>query len=132
MRVLQTYIRIYVSDMDTSLTFYENLLGAVSTFRFKYEVAGLELASVGNILILAGSDQALEPFRKTKATFKVDNIQEFYSHLISSGCRVIRELTRVPTGINLTVQHPDGEIFEYVQHHEHKARAFPSCGYCAF
>lgn len=117
MRILQTYIRIYVSDMDTCLTFWENLLGKDSTFRFKHEAVGLELASVGDILILAGSDQALEPFRKTKATFKVDNIQEFYDHLISSGCRVIRELTRVPTGTNLTVQHPDGEIFEYVQHH---------------
>lgn len=83
-----------------------------------YETAGVELASVGDVLILAGSDQALEPFRQTQATFKVDNIQEFYEHLVSSGCRIIRELNRVPTGTNLTVQHPDGEIFEYVQHHE--------------
>ena len=118
MRILQTYIRIYASDMDRSLTFYENLLGEDATFRFKYEAVGLELASVGDILILAGPDQALEPFRQTKATFKVDNIQDFYDHLITSDCRVIRELTRVPTGTNLTVQHPDGEIFEYVQHHE--------------
>lgn len=118
MRLLQTYIRVCVSDMNTSLKFYESLLGETSTFRFRYEAAGLELASVGDILILAGSDQALEPFRKTKATFKVDNIHEFYDHLVSSGCRVIRDLARVPTGTNLTVQHPDGEIFEYVQHHD--------------
>ena len=71
---------------------------------------------MGDILILAGSDQALEPFRKTKATFKVD-IHEFYNHLMRTGCKVIRDLTRVPTGTNFTVQHPDGEIFEYVQHH---------------
>lgn len=118
MKVLQMYTRVYVNDMETSLQFYENLLSEVSTFRFKYEAAGLELASVGNILILAGSNQALEPFRKTKATFKVDSIHEFYDFLKSSGCKIIRDLTRVPTGTNFTVQHPDGEIFEYVQHHD--------------
>ena len=32
-------------------------------------------------------------------------------------CKVIRYLTRVPTGTNFTVPHPDGEIFEYGQHH---------------
>ena len=118
MRVLQIYTRVYVSDMNTSLKFYENLLGESSVFRFKYEAVGLELASVGDILILAGTHEALEPFTKTKATFKVDNIQDFYDHLISSGCTVIREFSRVPTGTNLTVQHPDGEIFEYVEHHD--------------
>ncbi|WP_145945767.1 VOC family protein [Paenibacillus sp. Y412MC10] len=118
MKVLQVYTRVYVNDMETSLIFYENLLSEVSTFRFKYEAAGLELASVGDILILAGSNQALEPFRKTKATFKVDSIHKFYDLLKSSGCKIIRDLTRVPTGTNFTVQHPDGEIFEYVQHHD--------------
>jgi predicted enzyme related to lactoylglutathione lyase len=118
MRVLQTYIRVYVNDMDTSLKFYENLLGETPTFRFKYEAVGLELASVGNILILAGSDQRLEPFRNTKATFKVDSIHEFYDYLVESGSKVIRGLTRVPTGTNFTVQHPDGSIFEYVEHHD--------------
>ena len=118
MRVLQTYVRVYVSDMNASLKFYENLLGETAAFRFRYEAVGLELALVGDILILAGLDHELEPFRKTKATFKVDNIQDFYDHLVSSGCSVIRELTRVPTGTNLTVKHLDGEIFEYVQHHD--------------
>ena len=99
-RVLQACIRTYVSDMDASLAFYEKLLDEDATLRFKYEAAGLELASVGDILIVAGSDQALEPFRQTKATFKVDNIQEFYDYLVTSGCRVIRGLARVPTGTN--------------------------------
>ncbi len=116
--VLQTYIRLYVSDIDTSIAFYEAIFNESATFRFKYEAVALELASVGDILILAGSDEALEPFRQTKATFKVDNIQEFYDHLINSGCRVIRDLAKVPTGTNFTVQHPDGEIFEYVQHQD--------------
>jgi predicted enzyme related to lactoylglutathione lyase len=118
MKVLQTYIRVYVNDMDKALKFYENLLGQSATLRFKYEAVGLELASVGNLLILAGSDQALEPFRKTVATFRVDSIHEFYDFLIESGCQVIRGLTRVPTGTNLTVQHPDGTIIEYVEHHD--------------
>lgn len=117
MKILQTYIRVYVHDMDSSLKFYESLLGEISTLRFKHSAFGLELAAVGNILILAGSDQDLERFRSTKATFQVDAIREFYDYLLKSGCKVVRGLTRVPTGTNLTVQHPDGSIFEYVEHH---------------
>ncbi|MCL4494411.1 MAG: VOC family protein [Firmicutes bacterium] len=82
-----------------------------------YEAVGLELASVGDILIMAGSDPALDPLRQTNAVFKVDNT-EFCGHLMTSSCRVIRERTRVPTGANLTVQHPDDKVSEYVQHLE--------------
>ena len=49
MKILQTYIRVYVNDMDSSLEFYEGLTGENSTLRFKYDAVGLELASVGDI-----------------------------------------------------------------------------------
>ena len=117
MKILETYVRVYVDDMDSALNFYESLWGETSTLRFKHSRAELELGVVGNMLILAGSDPDLEPFRHTQATFKVDTIHEFYDYLLKSGCKVIRGLTRVPTGTNLTVQHPDGTILEYVEHH---------------
>ncbi len=115
MKVRQAYVRVYVRDLNTSRPFYEQLLGEAASAQFTYEAAGLELAVIGPILTLAGTDQALAPFRETRATFIVDDVQEFHDHLAGAGCRIIREMAKVPTGMNLTVQHPDGTLIEYVQ-----------------
>ena len=117
MKILQTYVRIYVTELDPALVFYESLTGLQTDLRFAYPELELELASVGHFLILAGSEEALAPFRETKATFRVDSLEEFRSYLTKSGARIIRGVKRVPTGSNMTVQHPDGSRFEYVQHH---------------
>lgn len=116
MKIIHTSIRVYVNELDKTIAFYENLLGQRSSFRFHHP-AGLELASVGNILIIAGTDQALETYRRTVATFKVDSIKEFHDFLVESGATILRGPQSVPTGTNMTVLHPDGSIFEYVEHH---------------
>ena len=115
MKVLQTYVRIYVTEMDAALAFYESLTGQQTDLRFPYPEMELELASVGPFLILAGSGEALA-FRETLATFRVDSVEDFRGYLTKNGARIIRDIKRVPTGSNMTVQHPDGTRFEYVQH----------------
>jgi len=115
MKLLQTYARIYVENMDAVLPFYENLLGRNCDLRVPYKEAGLELASVGQVLLLAGSEDALRLFRDTQATFIVDSIDEYKQFLESNGAIVIRGPRDVPTGRNMTVKHADGSIIEYVQ-----------------
>lgn len=80
--------------------------------RFAYPRVNLELASVGDILLIAGSEESLKSFQDTKGTFLVDSVD----HLQSSGAKIVRGPNGVPTGKNMTVKHPDGTIFEYVQH----------------
>ncbi|MBP2642519.1 MAG: hypothetical protein H6Q67_406 [Firmicutes bacterium] len=116
MKVLQTLIRIYVSDLDQTLAFYEKLVGVKCNLRFTYSGVGLELACVGQFLLLCGTEEALQPFRETQATLVVDSVDEFKNFLEVSGAKVIREPKSVPTGRNMTVKHPDGSIVEYVQH----------------
>jgi len=84
--------------------------------RFKYSQVNLQLAQVGNILIISGSAEALKPFKDTQATFLVDSIIEFKDFLLNNGAIVIRDLKEVPTGMNMTVKHLDGTIVEYVEH----------------
>lgn len=48
--------------------------------RFSY--VDIELTAIGSLLILAGSPEALAPFRQTTATFVMDSITEFKEHLI--------------------------------------------------
>lgn len=116
MKIIKTLIRVYVEELDSALSFYENLLGIKTDMRFTLLQNNLELASVGNILLIAGSEQNLKPFQDTKGTFLVDSVDEFKYFLEQNGGKILRGPNNVPTGKNMTVEHPDGAIFEYVQH----------------
>ena len=116
MKVLKILSRIYVNNLDDHIDFYENLLDSKTELRFSMPEAGLELAQVGNILIIAGGEESLKPFKRTKATILVDSVYQFKTFLEEKGSKIIRGPSKVPTGTNMTVQHPDGSLFEYVQH----------------
>jgi predicted enzyme related to lactoylglutathione lyase len=116
MKVLQTFSRLYVNDLNSSLEFYEELLGTPAAMRFEIPQIGLELAQIGNILLIAGSEEALKPFRSTQATFLVDSLDDFRVFLEKKGAEIIRGPNKVPTGRNMTIRHPDGSVIEYVEH----------------
>ncbi|MDD3247189.1 MAG: hypothetical protein PHF18_10135 [Methanosarcina sp.] len=48
---------------------------------FEIPQIGLELAQVGDLLLIASSDEALKPFRSMQATFLVDSLDEFRAFL---------------------------------------------------
>lgn len=116
MKILQILSRFYVTDLDQTLEFYEALLGTSAAMRFEIPQIGLELAQIGNILLIAGSEETLKPFRITQATFLVDSLDEFRTFLEEKGADIIRGPAEVPTGRNMTVKHPDGSVIEYVEH----------------
>lgn len=66
MKVFKTLIRVYVDELNSALSFYENLLGTKAQSRFGYPEVKLELATVGDILLIAGSKEALKPFQRYK------------------------------------------------------------------
>jgi len=117
-KVLRVLNRFYVQDIDSAVNFYESLLGVKCSLRFQYKEVELELTQVGNILIIAGSEKALEPFKDTKATFEVNSIENCKKYLLENGGTVIRDIQQVPTGKNLTVKNADGNIVEYVEFKE--------------
>ncbi len=116
MKVLKILSRLYVNDLKSAIEFYEKLLGTPVARRIEIPQIGLELAQIGDILIIAGSDEALKPFRSTQATFLVDSLDEFKAYLEEKGAEIIRGPTKVPTGWNMTLRHPDGSVIEYVKH----------------
>lgn len=116
MKILQTLSRLYVNELNSALEFYEKLLSTTAAMRFEIPQIGLELAQIGNILLIAGSEEALKPFISTQATFLVDSLDEFRAFLEEKGAEIIRGPVKVPTGRNMTVRHPDGSVIEYVEH----------------
>ncbi|MDY9925415.1 hypothetical protein [Methanosarcina sp.] len=54
MKVLKTLSRLYIPDLNSALDFYEDLLGTPAAMRFEIPQIGLELAQIGDILLIAG------------------------------------------------------------------------------
>jgi len=115
MKILKILTRVYTTDLDATLKFYEDLTGTTVLRRFSYSAVGLELAQVRDILILAGTEEALRPFRHTLATFLVDSLDEYHRFLAAHDATIISPPKAVPTGRNMTARHPDGAVVEYVE-----------------
>jgi hypothetical protein len=114
MRVLRTYARAYAASLDEVVSSLSSVTGQPVHTRFTMP-NGLELAAVGNVLVVAGDEETLTPFRATQATLIVDDLDECQSLLSESGARILRGPQKVPTGRNLTALLSGGLQVEYVE-----------------
>ncbi|QKV96974.1 hypothetical protein HUT19_39140 [Streptomyces sp. NA02950] len=111
--MLTTFARVYVDDLDTALPTFAELTGEQPGLRFHY--SDLQLATTGGFLLLAGTDDALAPYRGTHATAIVGSLAEILRLAAQHGGEVLDGPNEVPTGRNLTVRHPGGATIEYVE-----------------
>ncbi len=113
-RVLRTYARAYAPDLDAALGPLTSVTGTPAGTRFSLP-DGPQLAAVGQVLVVAGDEQALAPYRATQATLIVDDLDECQLLLARAGAQVLRGPQQVPAGRNLTARLPGGIQIEYVQ-----------------
>jgi hypothetical protein len=113
-KVLRAYARVYAAALDEVLPALSAVTGQPAGLRFNMP-NGLQLAAVGNILVVAGAEDVLAPFRATQATLVVDDLQECQAVLSAEGARVIRGPQQVPTGRNLTAILAGGTQLEFVE-----------------
>ncbi|MFI0235473.1 VOC family protein [Streptomyces sp. NPDC016845] len=111
MEILGTTLRICVEDLESSVTFYEQLTGSTA---LRFERGGVAVAAVGCFLLMSGPEQELEVLRKVSATIAVRDVDEAHAVLTVSGAKVVAGPVPTPAGRNLIALHPDGAIFEYV------------------
>jgi predicted enzyme related to lactoylglutathione lyase len=118
MKVLRTLTRVFIApeDLDGSVSFYEALFGQRARMRFAYPATRLELAEVGGVLLIAGDEQALQPYTATRATLVVDSLEDFRAAFSDTGVTVLEEPVATPVGAKMRVRHQDGMVVEYVQH----------------
>ncbi|QMU67537.1 VOC family protein [Streptacidiphilus sp. P02-A3a] len=115
MKVLSTLARLYVGDLDRALPALRELTGLEEPgLRFPY--SGVEVASIGGFLVVAGTEEALAPFRRVQSTVLVDDLDGVQDLLGAHGGEVLSGPNQVPTGRNITVRHPGGVVIEYVEH----------------
>lgn len=115
MKIEMILARLYCDNLDKSIDFYEKLFGYKIQSRFNLPGNSIELARIDNLLLIGGNETDLKEIRKTNATYLVDSIDAFRTFLIENNGKILRDKTIVPTGWNMTAQHPDGAIIEYVE-----------------
>lgn len=115
MKILKVMARSYVmpADLDDTIAFYERLLGEKCEIRFPIPALGIEIAAVGAIHIIAGTEERLAPFRKVRAAFFVDSVSEYKKELERLGANIRQPPEQGPFGMFMIAEHPDGMTVEY-------------------
>ncbi len=82
--------------------------------RFSH-ASGLELALVGDVLVLAGPEDMLRDFRATQVTLVVDDLDGALIDAATRHGTLRRGPQQRATGRNATVGYPSGAVVEYVE-----------------
>lgn len=104
---------VYVSDLETSIHFYEEI-----GFRVKYIEDGWVEFNLGEtsfaILKRPESKGEVVP-QKTRIMLETDDIEALYKDLTSKKVKFIGEIRNEPYGKLLTFEDPDGHWLEFFQ-----------------
>jgi hypothetical protein len=111
--IRQVLARVYVASLDDALPLYQRLAGDTPVHRFRFRE--IELARVGPFLLLAGSPEALGPYRDRAASVLVDDVDEVGQEIAKAGGEILERSSPGPNGERLIAQHPDGTVFEYLE-----------------
>ncbi|GIF16276.1 VOC family protein [Actinoplanes teichomyceticus] len=111
--ILKTYARVFVASLDQSLPLLEKLVGRPADLRFPFDQ--VEIAAVGDFLVIAGDQQALDPLREAVGPVIVDDLEKTIRELIDAGATIDQPVSPSVTGSFAYLRHPDGSLVEYVQ-----------------
>ncbi|MEV0335645.1 VOC family protein [Nocardia sp. NPDC050717] len=114
-KILKTYARLFVADLDSALPHYERLVGATADLRFGFERA--DIAAVGDFLLIAGPPDGVDGYRGTVGPVIVDDLDAARRFVLDIGGAVTGGPLSSATGQVLYARHPDGTQVEYVEWH---------------
>src|SRR5579883_1784278 len=118
MKILHILTRLYLEreQLAESIAFYEAQFSTQCSLRESYSHIGVEAAQIGPLLLLAGSQQALEPFKDAKANFLVDSLADWQEFLMHHDATLLEEPKQAATGWEMRVRHPDGNCVKYIEY----------------
>jgi predicted enzyme related to lactoylglutathione lyase len=123
-RIKEILTRVFVpkADLQKTVAFYREYLGGKCTLHFDFPAIKLEIAEVAskhqNFLLIAGTEEAMKPFRAATLTAHVEGLQALIDYLLERGATALDAKTKVPTGTRIHIRHPDGMVVEYVEHNK--------------
>ncbi|MFF8731815.1 VOC family protein [Streptomyces sp. NPDC015171] len=113
MTILKTYARLWSDDLDGALSLLRRLTGAEPDLRLRFHA--VELAAIGDFLVIAGSADERATYAHASATVVVADLDDLVTTLESAGATITTPVTAGPTGRFLYARHADGTEIEYVE-----------------
>lgn len=108
---------IALPDLDEHISYYENLLGIAADLRMPIpDFGGLELAAVGNLLLIASSRPFTPVQRQTRYSLIVAHLQRQLDRLDGARATVVEPPEPILPGARARVRYPDGTLAELVEH----------------
>jgi predicted enzyme related to lactoylglutathione lyase len=111
--ILKTYTRLFTTDIDSTVATLKAVHGTEPHLRLEYDPR--TLVGIGDVLVIGGTDAALEPIRGSFGPWIVENIDDARRELLAHGASVMRDIRDIPTGRMMYMKHADGSVVEYVQ-----------------
>ncbi|MGI5338487.1 VOC family protein [Streptomyces sp. CA-181903] len=108
---------IDLADLDDRIAFYERLLGVPADLRMPIpDFGGLELAAVGNLLLIASERPFTPVQRRTAYSLIVPSLTGQLRLLERTGTEVLEPVEAIKPGSRARVRYPDGSLAELVEH----------------
>ena len=111
--ILKTYARVFTNDLERALRTFQALHGSSPHLRLRF--GEWDLVGIGDVFIVAGTDEALAPIRDSYGPFIVDDLDEAQRTIEAEGGQITQPISDVPTGRMLYARHADGLHVEYVE-----------------
>jgi hypothetical protein len=113
MTILKTYARLWADEVDASLALLRELTGAEPDLRFAF--GSIELAAIGDFLVIAGPPAERACYAHASATVVVDDLDALTRVLAAAGAEITAPEAAGPTGRFLYARHRGGAEVEYVE-----------------
>ncbi|MFJ1876941.1 VOC family protein [Streptomyces chartreusis] len=108
---------IDVTDLDEQIHHYERLLGIPADLRMPIpDFGGLELAAVGNLLLIASARGFTPIQRQTSYSLIVPSLESQLALLRDTGTSVLEPAESILPGARARVRYPEGTLAELVEH----------------
>ncbi|WP_328460564.1 VOC family protein [Streptomyces sp. NBC_00448] len=113
MTILKTYARRWTDELDSSLPLLRELTGAEPDLRFAFD--SVELAAIGDFLVIAGPPAERARYAHAGATVIVDDLDALTAVLAAAGAEITTPESTSATGRFLYARHRGGAEVEYVE-----------------
>lgn len=113
--ILKTYTRIVTTKLDDSLKPLKLLVGREPDLRIPLPDIGVELVAIGDFFLIAGSADAIAPFRNILGPVIVDDLDATQTQLEQSGTEIMASSRDVSTGRLVFSRDPGGIIIEWLE-----------------
>jgi hypothetical protein len=105
---------VHPDELDERIAFYQRALGVECDSRTPIPEAGLELATVGNLLLIGNPDPPGEVARATAFTLLVASVADYLGGLEGTGAEATEPISTSPAGNRSRVRFPDGTLAEVI------------------